>query len=119
MFSLFSSFCLLFCMSRRRSLHQYDPPDLTSALEDAGKNTEATPDKNSENTTTVQDEELAEAKAKGLLLDFRLDNEDSPVSVVIPGRHSQEMKELDEWDAARGEDCFVCSDAEDSDDDLL
>jgi hypothetical protein len=67
------------------------------------------------NTLSVQDRELADAKTKGLLVD--LGDSISPTSVVAHAR-STEMKEMDEWDNAKGGDEFFCSD-DDSDDDLL
>lgn len=110
-----------FC--RRRSLHQYDPPDLKQAFdEEANMATGESPKETPSFTPTVQDQELEQAHAKGLLVDVG-DQQDSPVTVVTQGRDltsspAPEMKELDKWDAVRGEGDFCWADV-DSDDDLI
>jgi hypothetical protein len=100
----------MYC-SRRRALHRHDPPDLQKSLAAAAEEAAATTP-NKEQPQSIQDLELAQAKSTGLLVDI------SPTSVV--NNHARdEMNELDQWDKARGSDEFMCSDHDDSDDDLL
>lgn len=86
--------------------------------------------------TNVQDQEIALARSKGLLVDIR-GPEESPVSVAAVTMNAltnasgtsmtktttsptpAAMKELDHWDKVRDDECLLCSDDEDSDDDLL
>ena len=104
-------------------MHQYDPPDLKQAFdEEANMDTEESPKETPALAPTVQDQELEQAHAKGLLVDVGT-QQVSPVTVVTQGRNlnsspAPEMKELDKWDAARGEDNFCWADV-DSDDDLI
>jgi hypothetical protein len=115
-----------FLFGRRRSLHQYDPPDLKQAFdEEANMATGESPKETPSVTvtpTTVQDQELEQAHAKGLLVDVG-NQQVSPVTVVTRDRDltcspAPEMKELDKWDAVRAEDDFCWADV-DSDDDLI
>jgi hypothetical protein len=105
-------------------LHQYDPPDLRQAFEEEANimATGESPKETPAVSPTVQDQELEQAHAKGLLVDVG-DQQISPVTVVTQGQDltsssSPEMKELDEWDVVRGEDAFCWADV-DSDDDLI
>jgi hypothetical protein len=105
-------FVFMYC-SRRRALHRHDPLDLQRSFAAAAEEAAAaTPNK--EQPQSVQDLELAQAKSTGLLVDI------SPTSVVNNNNHGRnEMDELDQWDKARGRDEFMCSDNDESDDDLL
>lgn len=92
------------------------------------------------NNLSTREKELAQAREKGLLVDLgdavangSSNNktakasgtalfDGSPTSVVGVSKTQQaEMKELDEWEAAAGNDAVFCSDDDDdeSDDDLL
>ena len=72
---------------------------------------------------SVQDRELVDAKNKGLLVDIgdriqASQSNPSPTSVLdMP--QQPEMKELDQWDAARNDIDGDDFGLEDSDDDLL
>ena len=94
-------------------MHRYDPPDLQKSLAAAATTTEVTPMVTEAPAAqpSVQERELAQAKAKGALVEI------SPTSVV--SENNGDMKELDQWDKDRGDDEFLCSDDDDSDDDLL
>jgi hypothetical protein len=118
---------LLWCFFffRRRALHEYDPPDLQASLASvAGPMDTQTSGAGQENISlSIQECELADAKRKGLLVDIGdaagRDDKSSPTSVLeLDNTKQPEMKELDQWDTARGNDDF-CLDEEDSDDDLL
>jgi len=88
-------------------------------MEDAGKEHETA-------SMTIQDQELAAAKRKGLLVNFGDESGEakaaadmeSPNSVAgLVHMQQQEMNELDQWENTRDNEDF-CSD-DDSDDDLL
>ena len=92
--------------SRRKALHQYDPPDLAMAFAE-----EATPQEEKQDIKTVKGLELAQAHQQGLLVDLgRM--EESPTSVAC-----RSDKLLDQWEAKRDdlEDAIL----DDSDDELL
>eukprot|EP00934_Nitzschia_sp_Nitz4_P001541 Nitzschia sp. Nitz4//scaffold20_size174350//54226//54957//NITZ4_002091-RA/size174350-snap-gene-0.239-mRNA-1//-1//CDS//3329541776//1541//frame0 len=100
----------------RRALHSYDPPDLQQSLASAQMETTETIEPVA--SPSVQDRELADAKTKGLLVDFS--STSSPVSVLasnLAGPPSDAMKELDQWDASRENQESLLDD--DSDDELL
>ena len=111
---------------RRRALHNYDPSDFQASLASAAlpMDTE-TPRVGQDNVVlSIQDQELADAKKKGLPVDIGdfagRDDNFSPTSVLeIDDRKPKELNELDQWDAARGEDEFEWENDQDSDDDLL
>lgn len=98
-------------------MHQYDPADLQKSFAAASQeafseanNATVTPNKTEQQSQSVQDMELEQAKSTGLLVDI------SPTSVA---HACDDMNELDQWDKTRGQDEFLCSDDDDSDDDLL
>ena len=111
--------------SRRRALHNYDPPDLQASIAHVADPMDANSMETISNQVpmTVQDRELADAKSKGLLVEMdntgeTIDNS-SPTSVLYQNpTEQQELKELDHWDIGRNDNAF-CFDEEDSDDDLL
>jgi len=109
-------------------LHQYDPPDLMKAFDEAVE-PKTTPAKNTATETSIQAQQLSEAVEKGLLVDVspeRSTHDDhtgfSPATLVSQpdvASPTKEVDELDEFDKARGEDDEFFLDDEDSDDDLI
>ena len=108
---------------RRRALHKYDPPDLQKSVtvdllndqKNASENNSTNQD-SSPHAVSVQEQELARAKSAGLLVAFE---EEAASSPEIVGTSSADTNELDQWDLVRGDDAILCSDDDDSDDDLL
>jgi len=124
----------------RRALHKYDPEDLQKSMA-----TELAPaeengaDMLRNELVSVRDREVAQAKAAGLLVAFDDVATAAEVSPSVSGTTASsadmtavdtatsssssngcaEMNELDRWDVARGDDAVLCSEDEDSDDDLL
>lgn len=116
-------------LNRRRALHNYDPPDFQASLASVANpmDSESTegPDCQTPNLS-LQDQELADAKKNGLLVDIGgnfTTEELSPTSVLSGDQEVQQtaMKELDQWDNARIDDGadFGLDDDDDSDDELL
>jgi hypothetical protein len=73
---------------------------------------------------SIRDQEIADAKKRGLLVDLGgpSASKTSPTSVAAIDEMAEqhEMKELDLWDTARGhDDDFDLDDGDESDDDLL
>jgi hypothetical protein len=106
-------------------LHRYDPADLQKSFAEAAEEAKPPADNTNEVLSlSIQEQELAEAKSRGLMVDIS-ETSNSPTSVVnahttTTQASSKEMEELDQWDDTRGNDDFFCSDNdEDSDDDLL
>lgn len=124
--------CVQIAPCRRRALHKYDPVDLQKSFASAIDNTDVTMEAGNPSVDmSIRDKELAEAKTKGLLVDFgdtcdKYENNSevnkvSPVSIDGMDATSieQDMRELDRWDKTRGNDDLLLSDDDDSDDDDL
>jgi hypothetical protein len=107
-------------------LHGYDPSDLQKSLAEAAEEVKPPTDNTNETMSlSIQEQELAQAKSRGLMVDIS-ETSISPTSVVnvstttTTQSSTKEMEELDQWDDTRGNNDFFCSDNdEDSDDDLL
>ena len=111
-------------VSRRKSLHKYDPEDLQSSFKMESDHPEQPNPKKEEQTPplklstprtpTIQDQQLAEASSQGLLVDLKMEND-----YVVKEEESSTDK-IDVWENSLGEGCaddFIVD--EDSDDDLL
>lgn len=114
-----------FLIYRRKALHQYDPPDLMKAFDQAAaEDGKKTPAKKAPDTTSVQAKQLSQAVEQGLLVDFSPQQgsdtiEVSPATLVSQQSPMRQVDELDEWENARGEEDEFFLDEEDSDDDLI
>jgi hypothetical protein len=99
---------LHFVDNRRRALHQYDPPDLMNAFNEAAKEQPTEP---KTTPSTVQAKQLSDAAQNGLLV------------VVSPsgGQEERPPEEdvLDLWEKERGDDDHFLLDDDDSDNDLI
>ena len=95
--------------SRRKSLHQYDPPDLAKAFAEVATAQDVERDVN-----TIQGMEIEEAYKQGLLVDLGLQHEESPTSVALKCR-SDHL--LDQWESKADE--LDDAELDDSDDELL
>lgn len=95
---------------RRKSLHQYDPPDLDMAFAE-----EAPIPKDERDVTTTKGMEIEAAQKQGLLVDLRLQHEESPTSVAHNNSRSDKL--LDQWESRADE--LDDAELDDSDDDLL
>jgi histone RNA hairpin-binding protein len=109
----------------RKALHQYDPPDLMKAFDQAAaEDGKKTPAKKAPDTTSVQAKQLSQAVEQGLLVDVSPQQgsdtiEVSPATLVSQQSPMRQVDELDEWENARGEEDEFFLDEEDSDDDLI
>ena len=125
-----------FFYTRRLALHKYDPPDLQASLASVapsavtnGSDEEESPTRAVPPTSewSIRDQELADAKKKGLLVDMGTSTttKTSPTSVVFMEEEAvlvvpDEMKELDLWETSGTHvDEFDWDDGDDSDDELL
>lgn len=97
-------------------MHQYDPPDLMKAFDEAAKEQPNAP---KPTPSTVQAKQLSEAAEKGLLVDCSAEC----VLVSTCGAHDElspeEHDELDLWEKERGDDGDFLLDDDDSDNDLI
>jgi hypothetical protein len=91
----------------RKALHQYDPPDYV----DSSRQNENSDIQTA--VTSTMEQELQEAKAKGLLVDFGA----SETEAVVTSTRSDQL--LDQWEAQRTLIDEEELDDLDSDDDLL
>ena len=118
--------------NRRKNLHKYDPEDLQSSFKmESTNHPEHQPNPKKEEqtpplklstprSTTIQDQQLAEASSQGLLVDLNMENDYVVVKDEEEESSSSTSNKIDVWENSLGEGCaddfFV---DEDSDDDLL
>ena len=104
--------------SRRKALHQYDPPDLTMAF---AQEAESNPSDQPRINSSIKDLEMEAAHKQGLLVDLRQPiNESSPTSAACNFSSRADLL-LDQWESKTNDDNLEDVEhlLDDSDDDLL